>query len=367
MIYDINFFKNILFEKKYPVSLIIFITNRCNARCSFCFVDFDDEISQNKKNELSVDEYRLISKNIGKHLQHIDLTGGEPFLRQDIKEIVVNFIDNCDLNSVKFSTNGSYPKKIHDFIENVARKHSKTKFLFQFSIDSFPEEHDRIRKIPGLFDRAIESYNIVKNGPKNCMPAINITITEENYDNVDAVYEYLEHNHKIETINTILVRDEGVYKIPSDKKAKILNAYKNLTSKITSKVKDKSMRGFSNFSIEGSFLNAKNEYMYKMISENYLESKFFTPCVAGSIFGVLQSDGTVHPCEILNKPMGNLRDYDFDFLKLWFDKKSIETKKWIKDTKCTCHWECIHTYNLISNPSYLSKLALKTIIDRTRN
>ena len=54
----------------------------------------------------------------------------------------------------------------------------------------------------------------------------------------------MENNHKIETINTILVRDEGVYKIPSDKKAKILNAYKNLTSKITSKVKDKSMRCF---------------------------------------------------------------------------------------------------------------------------
>ena len=34
--------KNIYFTKKQPVSLIHFLTNRCNARCSFCFIDFDN-------------------------------------------------------------------------------------------------------------------------------------------------------------------------------------------------------------------------------------------------------------------------------------------------------------------------------------
>ena len=44
----------------------------------------------------------------------------------------------------------------------VINKYPTTKFVFQFSIDSFPEKHNEIRKIPGLFDRTIESYNIVK-------------------------------------------------------------------------------------------------------------------------------------------------------------------------------------------------------------
>jgi MoaA/NifB/PqqE/SkfB family radical SAM enzyme len=38
----INLIKNIYFNKKTPISLIHFITNRCNARCSFCFIDFDN-------------------------------------------------------------------------------------------------------------------------------------------------------------------------------------------------------------------------------------------------------------------------------------------------------------------------------------
>ena len=30
--------KNILLSKKEPVSVVHFVTNRCNARCSFCFI-----------------------------------------------------------------------------------------------------------------------------------------------------------------------------------------------------------------------------------------------------------------------------------------------------------------------------------------
>ena len=37
-----NVLKNLHFSKNEPISLVHFITNRCNARCSFCFIDFDN-------------------------------------------------------------------------------------------------------------------------------------------------------------------------------------------------------------------------------------------------------------------------------------------------------------------------------------
>ena len=46
-------------------------------------------------------------------------------------------------------------------------------------------------------------------------------------------------------------------------------------------------------------------------------------------------------------------------MKLWNNTNSKETREWIKKTKCNCHWECIFTYNLISSPKYLSKIATK--------
>ena len=48
-------------------------------------------------------------------------------------------------------------------------------------------------------------------------------------------------------------------------------------------------------------INAKNHLQYEMIAESYLKPKYYTPCVAGSIFGVVKSNGDVFPCEILEE------------------------------------------------------------------
>ena len=363
----IKLLKNVYLKKNKPVSLILFLTNRCNARCSFCFIDFDNEVSQNKKNELSVDDYKKISLSLKDSLVHLNITGGEPFLRSDLDQIVSTFIDNCGLSSIIFSTNGSYPKRIKKFTEDICKKYPDVEFIFQFSIDSFPEEHDVIRKIPGLSEKTFESYNIVKNSSKNCLATCNLTVSEQNYSKILKIYNFLTKEKNIETINPILVRNEGVYSVKEDIKEKLLSAYKDLTNLITSEIREKKLRGFSNYSLTGDILNAKNEISYDIVKNSYMEPKFFTYCVAGSIFGVIQSNGDVHPCEILDKPFGNLKDYDFNFMKLWNNHTGNETRKWIKDTKCNCHYECIYTYNLISSPKYSTKLATKVISSKLKS
>lgn len=357
----LNLAKNLLLKKNIPISLIIFLTNRCNARCSFCFIDFDDGFTQNKKNELSIEEYKKLAKNLGKDLHHLNFTGGEPFLRSDFGDIVKSFYQYCKISSIQISSNGSYPKRISKFIQDICKPHKNINFVFQFSIDSFPDKHNKIRKIPGLFDRTIESFEIVKNSFKNCIAACNLVVSESNYFEIIEIYEYLTTKMKIETINPIIVRDEGVYKTDPDLKQKILDAYKKLTQKIVEDIKSKKIRGFKNFSLEGAFLNGKNELAYDLISSSYIKPNFTTYCVAGKIFGVIGSDGSVYPCEILNKKLGNLRDVDFDLKKIWKNKQSTDTRKWIKDTKCTCHWECIYSYNIISNKKQISNTIKKSI------
>lgn len=357
----LNLSKNLLFKKSVPISLIIFLTNRCNARCNFCFINFDDNFTQNKINELSVEDYKKIAINLGNDLHHLNFTGGEPFLRSDFPDIIKNFYNYCKISSVQISSNGSYPKRIALFTQEVCKKYTNTNFVFQFSIDSFPEKHNQIRKIPGLFDKTIESFKIIKNSFRNCIAACNLVVSESNYFEIMEIYEYLTREMKIETINPIIVRDEGVYKTKIELKEKILEAYKKLTHKIIDDIKKNKIRGFKNFSLEGAFLNGKNELAYELISSSYLKPNFTSYCVAGKIFGVIGSDGSVYPCEILDKKMGNLKDYDFNFKKLWKNKTSSDTRNWIKDTKCNCHWECIYSYNIISDKKQLIKSASKSL------
>ncbi len=358
---NVNFLRNLYIQKKYPVSLIIFLTNRCNARCPFCFIDFNDQAMQNKDNELSLADYITLSESLSGSLRHLDLTGGEPFLRKDIGAISKAFIDNGDLHSIKLNTNGSYPSAIKGYVDTVCRKNPDISFIFQFSIDSLPDSHDRIRGVPGLFDKAMQSYTIVKESYKNCFAAVNLTVSDNNCQDIPSLFARLTDKHGIDRINPIIVRNEGVYQVPQEKKATILETYRKLTKKITAGIASGKLKGLSDMSLAGAVIEAKNHIQYEMISEAYLKPTFFTPCTAGSLFGVIQSDGTVYPCEILDKPLGNLRDYDFDFLKLWFDRPAREITTWIRQTKCNCHWECHYTYNIISSFTYSVKLALKML------
>ena len=124
---------NIYFKKKTPVSLIHFLTNRCNARCSFCFIDFDNP--KTFKGELTLEEIEKMTKNMGETLLNVNFTGGEPFARKDIVEIAKLYIKNTSIQSIYVTTNGSLPDRIKFFAEEIAKFNKDIEVNFQISID----------------------------------------------------------------------------------------------------------------------------------------------------------------------------------------------------------------------------------------
>ena len=96
--------------------------------------------------------------------------------------------------------------------------------------------------------------------------------------------------------------------------------------------------------------------MNEKISEMYLNNDYISPCHASSLFGVMYQNGDLYPCEILDKKIGNIRDVDYDFLKLWFNKENKKIKNYIKQTKCRCSYECAWTFNILGNTRYYPKL-----------
>ena len=111
--------KNIYFTKNEPVSIVHFLTNRCNARCSFCFIDFDDP--NTFKNELTLNEIEKLTKSFGKSLLNVNLTGGEPFARKDITDIAKLYIQNSTVQSIYVTTNASLPDRIESFAKEITK------------------------------------------------------------------------------------------------------------------------------------------------------------------------------------------------------------------------------------------------------
>lgn len=343
--------KNIYIDKNEPISVVHFITNRCNARCSFCFIDFDNE--DTFKGELSLEEISKLTKSYPKSLLNVNITGGEPFARKDIQEIAELYIQNTSIQSIYITTNASLPNRIEKFANNIYNKYPHIEQTFQISIDDFPEKHNSVRKIKDLFYNCLKSFQILKKLPDNINPVVSITVSHENCDNIDEIYDFFVNECKIDSIKCTIVRDEGVFKTPKIKKQKILNAYSKLTEKINNDIKARKILNYNSKSIQGRVHNKKDQISWKLVKKIYMDNKYISPCHAGSLFGIITANGEVHPCEILeNKMLGRLRDNNMNFSSIWKSKETKNTKEFIINSKCSCSYECALSYNILGNKRY---------------
>ena len=349
---------NAYVQKKYPISLVHFITNKCNARCLHCFIDFNDP--KTFQGDLTLDEIREMTKHVGPSLFNVNLTGGEPFLRKDIWDIAEAYFQNTPIRSVFITTHGQFTEKIKAFLDRFIASGfcASRKVMFSFSIDNLERKHDQNRKVQGLFHQAIASVQLVEAyGHPNIMGNVAITVTDHNYMDVIEVYEYLKNDLKIAAFTATAMREEGVVKrIDPDMKKHIHQAYVELTRRIHEDQLQHRTRGYKQ-DLQGSLMNAKNRIVNEAITETYLDKHYISHCPAAAMFGVVGNDGQVYPCEILDRPLGNLRDYGMNFLALWENAQCRDARKFIKDTNCNCTYECAWTLNVITNVQYLPRLA----------
>jgi radical SAM protein with 4Fe4S-binding SPASM domain len=348
--------KNILFNKKEPISIVHFVTNRCNARCSFCFIDFKNP--ETFAGELSIEEIEKLTKNLGKSLLNVNITGGEPFARKDLIDIAKKYLINSSIQSIYITTNASLPNRIKKFAEEISNFRNDVELTFQISIDDFPAQHDKVRKIKGLFSNCVETYKLLKRMGNKINPIVSITVTHENCDRIKEIFNYLHHECEIDSIKCTIVRDEGVFKTPYEKKKKIYEAYDWLTNEIKNKIKSSKIKNYNTNSIQGKIHQKKDIISWEMIKKMYMNPKYISPCHAGSLFGIITSNGKVYPCEILeNKLLGDLRDNDMDFMKIWKNKNTNDARKKIIKEKCNCTYECALSYNILGNWRYQAHLA----------
>lgn len=359
---DLFTLNNLQITRSHPVSLIHFVTNRCNARCPFCFIDFDDPSTF--AGELTLEEIDKITSSVGPYLENVNLTGGEPFARKDFLDIARSWLKNTNVRSLFITSNGSLTKRMEKFTTALVKEFPGRKIVFSLSIDAYPEEHNKIRKIDGLFEAALSSYHMLKNIDENVMVNIAITVSHMNHGLALNLYNSLIDDYGVEAITATAVRDEGVYRIPQEDKKAIYQTYNTLTKNISDDLQCGRLKGYDSSCLQGRLMNKKNVIVNRIICDTYLEPRYISPCHAGSLFGVISANGDVRPCEILDQSFGNLKEYDFHFMNMWRSQKVKDLSSWIRKTKCHCTYECAWTLNVLGNARYLPKLAIGALFGK---
>lgn len=152
------------------------ITDRCNAYCKHC----STRATETGTKELSTEELkRAFSEASGVGFNQLYITGGEPFLREDIFELID--FGKESFRDIMLSTNGSF------IDENIADRVAKSGIGYTLiSLDSIdPNKHDEFRNMKGLYQKACESVKILSS--KGIHVTINSVITSNNYSSLENV------------------------------------------------------------------------------------------------------------------------------------------------------------------------------------
>lgn len=133
--------------KRVPFQLNIHVTDACDLRCRYCYIDF-----KHAHDDLPIDSLRkLIREARACGAERISLEGGEPLVRKDIGGIVDAVIDlgmECNIN-----TNG---RLVPDRIDAIRRAQ-----VLSVSLDGPREAHDSMRG-KGSFDAAVRAIELAR-------------------------------------------------------------------------------------------------------------------------------------------------------------------------------------------------------------
>jgi len=177
---------------KTPRAVDIEITNRCNLRCSYCS-HFSSASDVDR--ELSLEEWISFIEELSRcAVMSITLSGGEPFLRDDLFDI----IDIIAHNRIRFTilSNGTL------ITDDVARFLASTNRCdtVQVSIDgSIPTTHDSFRGV-GNFKRAVEG---IKHLQRHGVPvSVRVTIHKKNVMEIENIARFLLEEMNIPSFST---------------------------------------------------------------------------------------------------------------------------------------------------------------------
>lgn len=94
-------------------------------------------------------------------LDVVRLTGGEPFLREDMADIARAVVARSSPLVLHVTTNGSFPERIGRFLDALTGHLGRTQLTFLVSFDGMPEEHNASRGEDVTFDRALDTVRLL--------------------------------------------------------------------------------------------------------------------------------------------------------------------------------------------------------------
>jgi len=282
---------------------IIIVTYRCNAKCHMCNIW---QSPTDPAEELKPEYYRKLP-----NVKFLNVTGGEPFIREDLEEIVGIMMPKAE--RICISTNGYYTDRM------VALAKKFPSIGMRISLEGLPSANDELRGINDGWDHGIRSLlQLHRLGLKDI--GFGITVSDRNAKDLMELYELAEWLG-VEFATAVLHNGYYFHKYDNaiTKKDEVIAAFEQL---IDRQLHHKRLK------------NWFRAYFNHGIINRVKGNKRLLPCRMGHDIWVVDPFGSVKPCNVLDEVMGNIKEQGFD--AIWNSERAKEVRKMVDCCKEEC-------------------------------
>jgi MoaA/NifB/PqqE/SkfB family radical SAM enzyme len=304
------------------------VSNSCNGRCTTCNI-----WKMDPRPDPTIDQitgFFEANRESLRNLKFIQLTGGEPFLRDDLPEIASAVHEAAPKCMIWLPTNGLLPENIRQTTMELLSQTDKPLIGVTISLDGEGDAHDIQRGVDGSYKKVMQTLKLLSDLKKKTGRlhlSTGFTLTANNYVQAPLVqrlsYKYgadfsirpvniSEHYYQNTEQNGNFDTD-GVWRTVKYL-AHLVRNEKGLFSSLTMLAY---LRGIKEFIGDGRTL----------------------PCSAAKESVFIDGVGDVFPCIVMNHKLGNA--YESPLNEILASEETVMACGVINELQCpTCWLEC---------------------------
>ncbi|EFK10409.1 radical SAM domain protein [delta proteobacterium NaphS2] len=280
-----------------PQALSLEVTHRCIAKCIMCNIWKIPEHVE----DMSLKRWvAFLSSDLFSELIELDITGGEPFLRKDLADLIGEICrlkkeNFTKLKSIAITTNGLLTGRVLEASKSILEnlRPANLDLVMVCAMDAVGPIHDRVRCYPDAWKRVHETISGLKNlrdQYPNLIIGLKTTVLPINVNELEAISSYANENGLFTIISPCIITP-----------ARYLNPDRSEDLAFDGKMKRAMIDFFRSDAFRWSF--------HAEALARYLETGIMKkPCTCGFNYLFVRSTGEMLLCPLMGQSPGNIHD-----------------------------------------------------------
>lgn len=349
-----------------PLTLTFSVTAACQSLCLTCNIGrrylADPSII---RENLTLDEIEKCFRSLGP-IYFFNVSGGEPFMRPDLAEIIrlacIHLqpkLIHIPTNGLMVTTIGRTTEKIIEYMDTYAAR--SVPISIKPSIDGIGAVHDYIRGVDGNFaklEQTIDTLLAISHKNPRLHIDLGTVISNYNLDHLDAIEDWV-HKRGVESYRHEIAEQRAEFDNFGDPITPSVEVYEELIAtfkrKIIANLRRKALLTRTTESVRLAY--------YDVAARILREKRQVTPCFGGISNIHLNYNGQVWPCCVLGdeQALGNVKTFNYHMRALLESEQANHARRYIAAGNCACPLANQWLNNVLLTPRHMARAVYRLV------